>query len=49
MNVYFKLSILTNSSPSKEFSVQRDICQEDPISPFPFDLAIEGLSVLFHI
>jgi hypothetical protein len=43
-----KLSVLINGSPLKEFSVQRGLCQGDPISPFLFEIAAEGLSVLFQ-
>jgi hypothetical protein len=43
-----KLLVLINGSPSKEFSVRRGLLQGDPISPFLFDIAAEGLSVLFQ-
>jgi hypothetical protein len=43
-----KLSVLINGSPSKEFPVRRGLRQRDPISPFLFDIAAEGLSVLFQ-
>jgi len=42
-----KLAVLINSSPSKEFSEGWIIRQGDPLSPFLFDTAVEGLSVLF--
>jgi hypothetical protein len=43
-----ELLVLINGSHSKEFSILRGRHQGDPISPFLFDLAAEGLSVLFY-
>jgi len=43
-----KLAVLINGSPSKELSVGRGIRQGDPLSPFPFDIAVKGLSVPFN-
>lgn len=40
------LSILINGSPSKEFKIQKGICQGDPLSPFLFNVVVEGLNLL---
>ncbi|GKB96400.1 putative RNA-directed DNA polymerase, eukaryota, reverse transcriptase zinc-binding domain protein, partial [Tanacetum coccineum] len=42
-----RASILVNGSPTSEFSINRDIRQGDPLSPFLFILVMEGLHNAF--
>jgi hypothetical protein len=41
-------SILVNGSPTEEFHLERGLRQGDPLSPFLFLLAVEGLNVLME-
>jgi len=43
-----KLAILINGSPSREFSMKRGFRQGGPLSPFLFDIAVQGPTVLFN-
>ncbi|GAU34020.1 hypothetical protein TSUD_393660 [Trifolium subterraneum] len=41
-------SVLVNGSPTEEFPLERGLRQGDPLSPFLFLLAVEGLNVLME-
>ncbi|KAJ9561151.1 hypothetical protein OSB04_006311 [Centaurea solstitialis] len=43
-----KSSVLVNGSPSKEFHLGKGVRQGDPLAPFLFILAAEGLNVVFR-
>ncbi|MCI34179.1 RNA-directed DNA polymerase (Reverse transcriptase), partial [Trifolium medium] len=41
-------SVLVNGSPTDEFPLERGLRQGDPLSPFLFQVAAEGLNVLMQ-
>jgi hypothetical protein len=41
-------SVLVNGSPTEEFSLERGLRKGDPLSPFLFLLAVEGLNVMMR-
>ncbi|KAJ9565542.1 hypothetical protein OSB04_001508 [Centaurea solstitialis] len=43
-----KCSVLINGVPSREFRMEKGIRQGDPLAPFLFILAAEGLSIVFR-
>ena len=39
-----RASVLINGSATKEFDITKGVCQGDPLSPFLFIIAMEGLN-----
>ncbi|KAK2663155.1 hypothetical protein Ddye_001729 [Dipteronia dyeriana] len=42
------LSVLVNGKPTRQFGLERGLRQWDSLSPFLFNVAVEGLSALFR-
>ena len=40
--------VLINGNPSREFGLEKGLRQGDSLSPFLFNVVVEGLSVLFR-
>ncbi|XP_028084028.1 uncharacterized protein LOC114285201 [Camellia sinensis] len=43
-----RISVLVNRSPTVEFSPQKGLRQGDPLSPFLFNIVVEGLNLLLE-
>jgi hypothetical protein len=42
-------SVLVNGSPTDEFPLERGLRHGDPLSPFLFLLAVEGLNLMMKV
>jgi len=43
-----KMFVLVNGSPTEEFNLERDLRQGDPLSPFFFNIAVQGLGCMLQ-
>ncbi|KAK2642706.1 hypothetical protein Ddye_024469 [Dipteronia dyeriana] len=43
-----ELSVLVNGCPTPQFGVEKGLRQGDPLSPFLFNIIVEGLNCLLH-